>query len=60
MQNPLLDTLFLRELDHNRNRTTFVRLTSLTLDQYPIERIEGVATGGSITLDGTSSVRRIC
>ena len=60
MQNPLLDTLFLKELDSNRNRTNYVRITSLTLDQYPIEQIEGVATGGSITIDGTSSVRRIC
>ena len=54
MQNPLLDTLFLKELDSNRNRTNYVRITSLTLDQYPIEQIEGVATGGSITIDGIS------
>ena len=58
--NPLLDYDFLYELDHNRNRTTYARITSLTTDNYPIERIEGVVTAGSITLDGGSAVRRVC
>lgn len=59
-QNPLLDFNFLYELDHNRNRTTFARITSLNTNNYPIERIEGVVTAGSITLDGGSAVRRVC
>ena len=58
--NPLLDIDFLGKLDNHRNRITYVRITSLTLDSYPIEQIEGVATGGSITIDGDSAVRRIC
>ena len=58
--NPLLDFNFLYELDCNRNRTTFARITALTTDNYPIERIEGVVTAGSITLDGDSAVRRVC
>ena len=58
--NPLLDTLFLQELNNYRNRITYVRLTSLTIEGYPIEQIEGVATGGNITIDGNSAVRRIC
>lgn len=57
---PLLDFDFLYELDHNRNRTTFARITSLNTNNYPIERIEGVVTAGSITLDGSSAVRRVC
>ena len=60
IKNPLLDFDFLERLDNHRNRITYVRITSLTLDSYPIERIEGVATGGSITIDGDSAVRRIC
>ena len=60
MMNPLLDFDFLEKLDNHRNRITYVRITSLTLDSYPIERIEGVATEGSITIDGDSVVRRIC
>lgn len=59
-QNPLLDNIFLHELDSNRNRITYARITSLTADQYPIERIEGVVTAGSITIDGNSAVRRVC
>ena len=58
--NPLLDYDFLYELDHHRNRTTYARITSLTNENYPIERIEGVVTAGSITLDGGSAVRRVC
>ena len=60
MNNPLLDTLFLRELDSYRNRITYVRLTSLTTEGLAIERIEGVAVNGNITIDGNSAVRRIC
>ena len=59
-KNPLLDNNFLLELDSYRNRVTYARITSLTLDQYPIEQIEGVVTDGSITIDGNSAVRRIC
>jgi len=60
MNNPLLDAQFLYDLDHNRNRTTFARITSLTTEGYPVERIEGIVTAGSITLDGGSAVRRVC
>ena len=58
--NPLFDAEFLKHLDNYRNRTVYVRILSLTTDGYPIEQIEGVATGGTITIDGSSAVRRIC
>lgn len=58
--NPLLDSIFLHELDHYRNRIIFARITSLTSDSYPIECIEGVVSDGNITIDGNSAVRRIC
>ena len=38
----------------------FVRLIALTFQEEPIETIEGLATSGSINLDGKSSVRRTC
>lgn len=60
MKNPLLDSTFLHQLDAKRNRVTYARLTSLTVEGLPVERIEGVFTGGSITIDGSSAVRRIC
>lgn len=59
-QNPLLDFKFLNELDKYHNRVTYARITSLTLDHYPVEQIEGIVTGGSISLDGASAVRRVC
>ena len=60
VKNPLLNDEFLKELDRYRNRITYARLTSLTLDSYPIEQIEGVVTNGTVTIDGDSSLRRIC
>jgi hypothetical protein len=60
MKNPLFDSKFLYDLDHYRNRKIYVRIISLTSDEYPIEQIEGVATGGTITIDGASSLRRVC
>ena len=60
INNPLLDTEFLHDLDSYRNRITYARITSLTAELYPVEQIEGVVTDGNITIDGNSAVRRIC
>ena len=54
------DKDFLRELDKCRSKTIYARIVSLTLDEYPIESIEGRVTQGSISLDGDSAVRRSC
>lgn len=51
---------FLKQLDTQKNRIIYARITSLTLDESPIESIEGRTTGGSINLDGSSAVRRSC
>ena len=53
-------TDFLKQLDKEHNRTTHVRITSLSLDDIPVERIEGRVTGGSINIDGKSAIRRSC
>ena len=60
MKNPLLDKEFLKELDAHREKEIYARITSLTFDEHPIEYIEGRVTGGSINVDGSSSVRRTC
>lgn len=60
MINPLNDKEFLYELDRQKNRITFVRIIALTHDEKPLQQIEGRATGGSVNIDGTSSVRRTC
>lgn len=60
MQNPLLDTDFLKKLDSDRNRTIYARIISLNQQEHPIEQLEGVVTAGSISVDGQSAVRRTC
>lgn len=59
-QNFLLDKDFLKKLDAYPRREVYARITSLTFDEQPIECIEGRITGGSINIDGASSVRRTC
>ena len=56
----LYDKEFLRQLDENRTRTIYARIIALTLDEVPIESIEGRVTQGSINIDGDSAVRRTC
>jgi hypothetical protein len=58
--NYLLDKDFLKELDNCRNKEIYARVTALTLDELPIETIEGKITGGTINIDGTSAIRRTC
>ena len=60
MKEYLFDKEFLKQLDYHREKETYIRITSLTNDEYPREQIEGRATGGSISIDGVSAVRRSC
>ena len=60
MKNYLLDTEFLKQLDYNREKETYVKIISLTNNEYPREQIEGRITGGSVNVDGASAVRRSC
>ena len=56
----LKDKEFLKQLDSYQNHEIYVRITALTIDEAPIEMIEGKTTGGSISIDGTSAIRRTC
>jgi hypothetical protein len=58
--NPLYDKDFLYKLSHEKEREVYVRITSLTQDEKPLEYIEGKATAGSVNIDGNSAVRRSC
>ncbi len=60
MNNYMFDLEFLKQLDYHRDKQIYVRITSLTNDEYPREEIIGRATGGSINIDGASAVRRSC
>ena len=51
---------FLQQLHEQRERTTYVRLTALDREDRPIEAIEGLATSGSINIDGKSAMQRTC
>ena len=59
-KNPLLDKNFLLELDKRNIKKKFAKIISLTLDEHPVEQIEGRITQGSINIDGASAVRRSC
>lgn len=58
--NALLDKDFLKKLDNCNSREIYARITALTVNEAPIEFIEGQVTGGSINIDGASAVRRTC
>lgn len=60
MINPLNDKKFLYELDKQKNHTTYIKILALDKDEHPLQQIEGRATGGSISVDGNSAVRRTC
>ena len=60
MNNFLLDSEFLAELDNYKQRELYVKIISLTLDEDPLDEIQGRVTGGSISVDGNSKLRRSC
>ena len=60
MHNALLDRDFLKALDETKYKETWARITALNNEESPIEYIEGKVTGGSLNIDGSSSVRRTC
>lgn len=51
---------FLLQLDKTKNKEIYARVIALTLDETPVEIIEGRITSGSINIDGASAVRRTC
>lgn len=60
MSNPLMDKDFLKQLDLHKNKIIYAKVISLNDKEEPIEQIDGKVTGGSITVDGNSAVRRTC
>ena len=60
MINPLLDKNFLEALDKHNQRELYAKIVCLTLDELPVEEISGKVSQGSLSIDGTSAVRRTC
>ena len=58
--NVLLDKEFIEALDKNNEREVHARIISLTMDECPIEEISGKVSQGTLSIDGTSAVRRTC
>ena len=56
----LQDKRFLKEMDLLNLKEQLVKITVLDWAENPIKEIQGKATGGSINLDGKSSMRRTC
>lgn len=56
----MLDANFLRKLQSYHHREIFAKVALLSWEELPIEYIEGKVTGGSISVDGSSAVRRTC
>ena len=58
MTNFLNDKRFLRQIDRLRIKEQYVRLTILSWSEESISEIQGKVLSGSVTLDGSSSLRR--
>lgn len=56
----LKDKAFLKKMDEQRLKEQFVKVTLLDWNENPVEEIQGLAIGGTINLDGKSSLRRTC
>ena len=56
----LYDKNFLLNLDKYPHKVVYARVTALTFQEAPVERIEGRVTQGSINVDGASAIRRSC
>ena len=53
-------TNFLQEIDNFVNQKQYVKITLLNWNEEPIKEIQGELSGGSISKDGSSFVRRTC
>ena len=56
----LKDSDFLAEICNKQLQKQYVKITVLDWQENPIQEIQGLITGGSLTIDGKSSVRRTC
>lgn len=56
--NYLNDSCFLKQLDLQQLKEQYIKITILDWDERPIQDLTGKTLGGSINLDGSSSVRR--
>lgn len=51
---------FLKTIDNFVNQKQYVRLTLLNWNEEPLKEIQGIISSGSLSKDGSSSIRRTC
>ena len=51
---------FLKLVDTQHLQNQYIKITLLDWNENPINEIQGMATGGSISINGNSSLRRTC
>ena len=51
---------FLAKIDKFVNQKRYVRLTLLNWEEEPLKEIEGTISGGTLSLNGSSAIRRTC
>lgn len=54
----LKDSIFLEKINQEKIKKQFVKITFLDWLENPIQEIQALVTGGSINIDGNSSLRR--
>lgn len=54
----LQDFSFLSRLDNKRLKTSYTKIIILNKEELPLETIQGRVSGGTLNLNGSSSVRR--
>lgn len=56
----LSDADFLKEVDESSVLSQYAKITLLNWAEQPLQSIEGRVTGGSISINGDSAIRRTC
>ena len=51
---------FLSKIDDFANQRQYVKITLLNWEEEPIKSLEGIISSGSLSKNGSSSVRRTC
>ena len=54
----LHDKDYLYDLDNEKIKVQYVKIVLLTFDEEVIREIQGYATGGSVTVNGSAALRR--
>lgn len=56
----LIDSNFLKNVNQMHIKEQYAKITILNWNEEPIQEIQGIVTGGSLNIDGKSSMRRTC